>query len=162
MSGIAISLPDTQTNKEYLRIHIRANSNDQIDQDIKYRVKDRVVQYLTPYIAECDTKLKAERLLSDRLEEIEAVADNVLRQAGFSYTAKAKVNLEEFPTRVYGTLELKSGVYQALIIELGSGDGDNWWCVVYPPLCFTGEGTGVVYRSKILSIISDFFKKEKT
>ncbi len=162
LSGIALSLPKPQVQTEYLRIHVRANSNGDIDQAIKYTVKDKVVEYLTPYIAECDTKQKAQTLLESHISGIERVANQTLKGAGFKYTAKATVKKEEFPTRVYGELELESGIYDALILELGSGAGDNWWCVVYPPLCFTGDaGAGVVYRSKILSIISDFFKKEK-
>ncbi len=161
LSGIALSLPKSETQTEYLRIHVRANSNDEIDQSVKYIVKDKIVEYLTPYIAECDTKQKAQNLLENNLKGIEQVANATLKARGFNYTAKASVKREEFPTRVYGALELESGIYDALIVELGSGSGDNWWCVVYPPLCFTsGNGTNVVYRSKILEIISDFFKKE--
>ena len=69
--------------------------------------------------------------------------------------------MEEFPTRVYGGLTLENGFYDALIIELGSGKGDNWWCVVYPPLCFSGEGTNYVYKSKLKQIINDFYEKQK-
>ncbi len=161
LSGIAISLPKSEVQTEYLRIHVRANSNAQIDQSVKYVVKDEIVEYLTPYIAECDTKTKAQNLLERNLSGIEKVANVALKNAGFSYKAKARVKREEFPTRVYGSLELESGIYDSLIVELGEGAGDNWWCVVYPPLCFTGEGTNVIYRSKILEIISDFIKKEK-
>ncbi len=161
LSGIAISLPKSEVQTEYLRIHVRANSNGEEDQAVKYVVKDRIVSYLTPYIAECDTKSKAQNLLENNLAGIERVANQTLKAYGFDYVAKASVRQEEFPTRIYGELELESGIYDALILELGSGKGDNWWCVVYPPLCFTSGGTNVVYRSKILEIISDFFKKEK-
>ncbi len=162
LSGIAISLPREEVHTEYLRIHVRANSNDQIDQSVKYLVKDKIVEYLTPYIAECDTKQKAQTLLENNLSGIESVANQALKANGFDYQATAKVKKEEFPTRVYGELELESGIYDALIVELGSGEGDNWWCVVYPPLCFTEvKGGNVVYRSKILDIISDFKNKEK-
>ena len=148
------------SNDDYMRIHITANSNSQQDQDIKYLVKDAVVKYLAPFIANCDTKEKAEKMLLNSLDGIETVADKTLKSAGFNYTSKASVKNENFPTRSYQSLTLESGFYDALIIELGSGKGDNWWCVVYPPLCFTGEGVGYVYRSKILDVINDFFKKE--
>ena len=161
LSGIGLLSFGEQPHKEYLRIHIRANSNLSTDQQIKYLVKDKVVAYLTPFIAECDTKEKAENMLKNNLSGIEQVAKNTLRQNGFDYSVKASVKREEFPTRVYDGVCLESGFYDALIIELGSGKGDNWWCVVYPPLCFTGSGQNVVYRSKILDIINDFFNKEK-
>lgn len=161
LSGIGLLSFKEQPHKEYLRIHIRANSNLEKDQQVKYIVKDKIVEYLTPYIAECDTKQKAERLLENNLSGIEQVAKLVLQEKGFNYSVKASVKKENFPTRVYEGVCLESGVYDALIIELGDGFGDNWWCVVYPPLCFTGEGQSVVYRSKILDIINDFFNKEK-
>lgn len=158
LSGICLKQneikPKTQT--EYLRIHIRANSNENIDQNVKYKVKARVVEYLTPFIASCDTKLKAQQMLENQLDSINKVSDGVLKNEGFNYTSKATIKREEFPTRVYGELCLEQGFYDALIIELGSGKGDNWWCVVYPPLCFTSATSGYVYRSKILDIINDF------
>ena len=161
LSGIAQILPQNQVQKEYLRIHVRANSNSELDQSVKYLVKNRVVEYLTPYIAECDTKQKAERMLKDNLSAIESIASTTLKNSGFSYLAKASLKSESFPTRTYKNLELIAGVYDALILELGDAKGDNWWCVVYPPLCFVGEGQGVVYRSKILQVISDFFEKKE-
>lgn len=162
LSAIGLFLPKSGPETEYLRIHIRADSNDEQAQAVKYLVKEAVVEYLTPYIAQCDTKRKAETLLTDRLEEIEAVADKVLRENGFDYTSSAGVKNEKFPTRVYGSHTLSAGFYDALIINLGSGSGDNWWCVVYPPLCFTGDsGAGYVYKSKIMEIIDDFFSRNK-
>lgn len=161
LSGIGLSLPENKTQTEYLRIHIRANSNLAVDQTVKYRVKESVVEYLTPFIAECKTKADAVNMLLFNLNKISAVATQTLKNNGFNYTANALVKNEEFPTRIYGNLQLEKGFYDALIINLGSGEGDNWWCVVYPPLCFVGEGESLVYRSKIIDVINDFFKKEK-
>ena len=141
----------------YLRVHIRANSNGAEDQAVKYLVRDEVVEYLTPVAAACGTKAEAVSAIGARLEEIEAVAARVLRENGYGYGARASIRAEEFPTRVYGGATLPAGVYDALILELGTGAGDNWWCVVYPPLCFSGGAANVVYKSKILEIIRDFF-----
>ncbi len=162
LTAVAVLLPENNTaatHTEYLRIHIRANSNDTAEQQVKYKVKDEIVEFLTPYLADCDTKQKAESLLRDKLDEIEKVADSVLERNGYTYTATARVTGENFPTRVYGDLTLDGGYYDALIVELGSGQGDNWWCVVYPPLCFVGNGEGYVYRSKLYRIINEFFDK---
>ena len=143
----------------YLRIHIRANSNGADDQAVKYEVKEAIVEFLMPVAASADDKEEAIALLRARLPEIEEVADGVLVENGFSYTARASVREEEFPTRVYEGVTLEAGVYDALIVELGTGKGDNWWCVIYPPLCFSGEATGnnVQYRSRIWEIIRNFF-----
>lgn len=148
------------TYTEYLRIHIRADSNDEQAQAVKYKVKDAVVAYLTPFIAECDTKEKAEKIIAEKLSGIKAVADKVLSEQGFDYEATAEMLTENFPTRNYGDFTLEQGYYDALIIKLGSGKGDNWWCVVYPPLCFIGSGTGYVYKSKIFEIINNFYGKQ--
>lgn len=148
------------TEKEYLRLHIRADSNSQTDQSVKYKVKDAVVKYLTPIICEIKSKESCEKILNSKKGEIERVADEVLKANGFNYTATAEFKTEEFPTRVYKDLTLNQGVYRALIINLGSGKGDNWWCVLYPPLCFDGE-TEVKYKSKIIEIIKDFKNKIK-
>ena len=91
------------------------------------------------------------------MNNIEEVAREELIKQGFDYGAKANVKTENFPTRIYGQLQLQAGYYDALIVNLGSGEGDNWWCVVYPPLCFTGEGQSYVYKSKIKEIIDQFF-----
>jgi stage II sporulation protein R len=157
LSVVGIGMEKPQPEREYLRIHIRANSNLQNEQEVKYKVKDKIIEYLTPYIVQCDTKQKAKTLLTTRLEQIEFIANRELKQNGFDYTANASVKKETFPTRVYDGVELKSGVYEALIIQLGSGEGDNWWCVVYPPLCFATTDANVVYKSKIKEIIERFY-----
>lgn len=151
------------SHEEYLRIHIRADSNSEEDQAVKYLIKEEVVNFLTPYIAQCKTKKDAEDLLNQKLGDIENVCDKVLYKEGFSYSSRAKINNEKFPTRVYGELTLENGFYDALIIELGSGKGDNWWCVVYPPLCFMDGNLKYEYKSKIYEIINSFInsKKEK-
>lgn len=149
---------ESTADNDYLRIHVRANSNSDIDQNIKYKVKDEVVKYITPYAAQCTDKAAAMEVIGGILSDIEKVCDRVLRENGFSYKSKAGVRAEEFPTRVYGELTLENGLYDALIIELGSGEGDNWWCVIYPPLCFTSGTADVKYRSAIYDIIHKFFK----
>lgn len=142
---------------DYLRIHVRANSNEQCDQDVKYKVKDEVVKFITPYCAECTDKQAAIEVISSILPELEKVCDATLAKYGFNYTSKASVRAEDFPTRVYGNVTLDAGVYDALIIELGTGTGDNWWCVIYPPLCFTAACEDVEYRSVLFDIIHKFF-----
>ena len=162
LTVIIAAAPTGKSNADFLRIHIRADSTDPADQNVKFQVKSAVVDYLTPYLANATTKKQAMRVVKEQLAAIEQVCDNVLAQNGFSYKSHAKVCQEEFPDRSYGDVTLAAGVYDALIIELGSGSGNNWWCVVYPPLCFVGgEGNGtnqIVYKSKILEIINNWRK----
>ncbi|MBE5744943.1 MAG: stage II sporulation protein R [Clostridiales bacterium] len=145
---------------EYLRIHIRADSNESSAQAVKYAVRDDVVAYLTPTVADCNTKDEAVKNVRNQLNNVARVATATLRKNGFSYGASARLQKETFPTRVYEGYTLPAGEYTALIIELGSGKGDNWWCVVYPPLCFAApRGKNVVYKSKILEIIQRWREK---
>ena len=145
---------------EFLRIHIRADSNENAAQAVKYKVRDRVVEYLTPLVANYPTKAEAMQGVSAHLAEIAQVASEALRAEGFAYIATAQLREEEFPTRVYGEYTLPAGRYSALILNLGSGSGDNWWCVVYPPLCFASTDADVIYKSKIWEIIENWQKKE--
>lgn len=153
-----------KSNPEFLRIHIRADSNDPNAQDIKYIVKDAITRDLAPKLADCDTKDKAMEVVRKNLDNFRTIADNVLIKNGFDYVSSVRLAAEEFPERTYEELTLPAGVYDALIIELGSGEGQNWWCVVYPPLCFVGYegngGSGLTYRSKLVEIIESFFKNK--
>lgn len=145
----------------YLRLHVRANSNSEEDQAVKYLVRDAIVTLLTPFVAECHDKEEAIAVVRGLQDRAVAVAVSVLEENGFGYGARASVREEQFPTRVYEGVTLPSGVYDAFIIELGEGVGDNWWCVVYPPLCFTGGNGNIVYKSKIKELIEEFFSRQE-
>jgi stage II sporulation protein R len=143
----------------YLRIHIRADSNEEKAQAVKYQVRDNVVEYLTPLVANYQTKAEAMQGVAAHLDEIAQIATKTLEEQGFSYGAEAELKKESFPTRIYGEFTLPAGEYSALILQLGAGKGDNWWCVVYPPLCFAAPtGKNVIYKSKIKEIIQNFQK----
>ena len=150
----------TTTYAEYLRIHIRANSNNSNDQEVKYEVKDKIVEVLTPLLCEVKTKEQAIDVVEKNINLLTKTADDVLKENGFLYSCRVGIRSEYFPTRSYENLTLSSDVYDAIIVELGSGVGDNWWCVVYPPMCFVSyEGydtSKIEYKSKLLEIIKNF------
>ena len=147
-------------NGDVIRIHIRANSNDVCDQDIKLEVRDGVIEYITPLIAECDDSEDVKNTLNSNLKNIENIADEILFSQGYNYKSEANIKNEYFPSRDYDGITFPADYYDALIINLGTGKGNNWWCVAYPPLCFVGDDLGtneVKYRSKILELIERFF-----
>ena len=154
---VAVYLTVPKPTYEYLRIHVRANSNGEKDQEVKMEIKDIVVNYLTPYIADCESKNEAIVLLNDKKDDIERLIDKHLNSRGFNYVSKVKIDSEEFPLRVYEGVTLQEGYYDAVIVNLGKAEGDNWWCVVYPPLCFYGNETDIKYKSKLKEIIDSFF-----
>jgi stage II sporulation protein R len=84
---------------------------------------------------------------------LQTITQNTLQQSGYFYGASVCIEQATFPTRVYEGYTMPAGEYTALIVRLGAGAGDNWWCVVYPPLCFVSQTSNVVYRSKIAEII---------
>ena len=158
LTAAVCARPEDGTAAAYLRLHVRANSDSAADQAVKYEVKEAIVEYLTPVAASAESKEEAVAALESALPGIEKTANAVLAENGFAYLSRAEIRAEEFPTRVYDGVTLEAGVYDALIVELGSGKGANWWCVIYPPLCFAGEtGANVQYRSRIWEIIHDFF-----
>ena len=141
------------SNSSYLRVHIRANSNSDADQNVKYLVKDVVVEYLTPKLLDCDSKSLVLEVINSNMDNVENLINSTLLSEGFDYGCSIEINEEFFPTRSYGNLTLEADYYDAFIVRLGSGEGDNWWCVMYPNLCFN-EIENVVYKSKIKEIIN--------
>ena len=145
--------------QDYIRIHVRANSNLEVDQNVKYEIKDEIVSYLIPSIANCKTREDFVLTINKNLCGMKNIANNVLKQKGFTYTANVKFCKEKFPTRSYDGVVLESGIYDSIIVELGTAKGDNWWCVVYPPLCFISNNSqDVMYKSRILEILKSILK----
>lgn len=157
----AIFLPAKETyNYDYLRLHIRANSNVEVDQQVKYEIKNVLVDFLTPYFCNVSSKEEAVKIVENMTPLIESKCDDLLKEKGFSYTSNVKINNEFFPTRSYDNVTLESGYYDAVIVELGSAIGDNWWCVMYPPLCFVNKNENnmqINYKSKIFEIFKNVF-----
>lgn len=119
-----------------LRFHVLANSNSEEDQKVKYQVRDAVLAWMESNIKTSEQKYEMQKLLEDHLSEIEKAANNILKAAGMDYCAAAEVTRCYFPDRTYGECTFAAGWYDALRIELGEAKGQNWWCVLYPQLCF--------------------------
>lgn len=120
---------------EVLRLHLPANSNSEEDQLIKLKLRDYILTEYGSMLSECGTLAEAEKAAQQLLPEIEISASEFLAEHGFSYGARAELVTMDFTTREYEKLILPAGEYRALRITLGSGEGQNWWCVIYPQLC---------------------------
>lgn len=120
---------------EVLRLHIPANSDSEEDQAIKLKLRDFVLSEFSGELAECDNLDEAEEKARVLLPEIERKSTAFLEENGFSYGAKAELVTMNFTTREYDKLILPAGKYRAIRITLGSGEGHNWWCVIFPQLC---------------------------
>ena len=156
---LLISCAPAPDPADYIRIHVRANSDGKEDQTVKLAVRDAIVQYLAPLSAGVADKGKMWELLQSKIGEIERTANDTLRSCGYAYGSRVSLRNERFPEKSYGDLTLPAGDYDALIVELGTGEGQNWWCVAFPPLCFiAAEETGkedIEYRSWL----AEFFRK---
>lgn len=156
----AIFLPQKKQNYDYLRLHIRANSNLDCDQQLKYKIKETVVEILAPLLIDANSKEEAIKVVKDYNVLLKGECLNVIKENGFNYSVNIKVNNEYFPTRTYANTTLNSGYYDAVIVELGEAKGDNWWCVMYPPLCFVNKNENnaqIKYKSAIVEWLNKWF-----
>lgn len=122
---------------EVFRLHILANSDSEQDQSLKLKVRDRVLQYTKSLFENAKSKEEAESVISDNLQSISNVAYSEVLDNGYDYQVKAEITNMYFTTRYYENYTLPSGMYDALRITIGSGNGHNWWCVMYPSICIS-------------------------
>ena len=127
-----------------LRFHVLANSDSEADQNVKKQVRDAVGAYIEPYLLECENIEETRATVNDHMDEIIAVSKETLAANGFTYGASAELTHTDFPEKTYGDYTFPEGNYEALEITLGDGAGHNWWCVLYPSLCFTNATCAVV------------------
>ncbi len=138
--GVTCYHDKQQLRNEVIRLHVVANSDSDADQAQKLRVRDAVNGYLMELLEETETAQDARQVIGDHLSELETVAKNVLSAEGTDMTVHATLTEETFDIRTYDTFTLPSGIYSSLRIELGAGEGKNWWCVVFPSLCLPAAG----------------------
>ncbi|MDE6031855.1 MAG: stage II sporulation protein R [Oscillospiraceae bacterium] len=129
----AVKAEDVQS--EVLRLHIPANSDSEEDQRIKLELRDHLLERYGAELSDSGSLSEAERRTEELLPEIEADCQRFLAERGMEYGARAELAEMYFTTREYGEVTLPAGNYKALRITLGSGEGRNWWCVMFPPLC---------------------------
>ena len=126
------------------RLHVIANSDSKEDQDLKYKVRDKVLEYMNEISMDCSSKEEVILLAEEHKEEFKKIAENVIKEKGYDYEVNIKIGNFDFPTKTYGDISLPAGEYDALRIEIGEAKGQNWWCVMFPPLCFVDVTSGVV------------------
>ena len=127
-----------------IRFHVRANSNSDVDIALKYMVRDKVLAEIEEGLKACETKDEAKEYLTENLELIKVVAEEALSAEGYNYSVKAYLTNDYFPIRQYGDMVLPAGYYEALRIDIGLANGENFWCLLYPTMCVPVEAGGVV------------------
>lgn len=150
-----------------LRLHVAAHSDANQDQALKLEVRDRILEYLKPALEEAEDFFAARRLVIARCGRVAELAREVVRDAGKDQVVSADVVYRQFPHRTYGELEVPAGKYWALTVDIGSGEGENWWCVLFPVLCVTAaedvssphSDESFQFRFAFLQVLSDFIRK---
>ena len=120
---------------QVIRLHVLANSDSQADQELKLAVRDRVLEQAEDLYPEDATLEQAREILEDNLDELAAAGQQVVDEAGKDYPVTAQLEECWFPTKKYENFALPAGEYTALRVVIGEGEGQNWWCVAFPPLC---------------------------
>ena len=134
----------TDIANSVFRLHVIANSDSDIDQNLKYIVRDNLLEYMNSLCVNCTSKEEAITIANAHIEEFKQIALTTIKDEGFDYSVNISIGNFEFPTKHYGDISLPSGYYDALKVEIGGAKGQNWWCVMFPPLCFVDSSSGIV------------------
>ena len=127
-----------------IRFHVLANSDSEEDQKLKLKVRDEVIKYLQPLLKESKSIKESEKIILSESENIKKISKNIISKNGYTYEVKVNLEYSKFPAKQYSNIVLPAGEYKALRIIIGDGEGKNWWCVMFPPLCFVDENNGVI------------------
>lgn len=126
------------------RLHIIANSNSVDDQNLKYLTRDALIEYMNTICESCSSKEEVISIAKEHLHDFKKIAEKIIKDNGYSYPVQVEIGNFEFPTKTYGDISFPSGYYDALKVKIGQSSGKNWWCVMFPPLCFVNPSTGIL------------------
>lgn len=139
-----VSAVSSDISDSVFRLHVIANSDSEEDQKLKYKIRDSLLEYMNSILSENTTKEEAMIVAKDHILDFYAIAREVVSNEGYDYLINITIGKYDFPTKDYGDISLPSGNYDALRVEIGEASGHNWWCVMFPPLCFVDVTSGVV------------------
>lgn len=134
----------TDIANSVFRLHVLANSDSEEDQSLKYKVRDNLLKYMNEICIDCSTKQEAIEKVYEYQANFKQIALETIKNEGYSYDVNINIGNFEFPTKHYGDISLPAGFYDALRVEIGEAKGQNWWCVMFPPLCFVDISSGIV------------------
>ena len=133
-----------EISEKVLRFHVLANSDSEADQNLKLAVRDAAGSYMQKKLTGVEDLEECEQIVNGNLDEIQEVAAETIAQNGYDYDVTAELEYTSFPVKSYGSYTFPAGEYEALRVVIGEGKGHNWWCVMYPNMCFSGSMYEVV------------------
>ena len=131
-------------SENIFRLHILANSNSSEDQELKLKVRDKIIEYMETLTYDLSDKESVIKLARENSDTLKKIAEQTIQENGYNYSVNIEFGNFYFPTKYYGNISLPAGNYDALRIEIGKAEGQNWWCSLFPPLCFVSVSSGVV------------------
>jgi len=134
-------------SENIFRLHIIANSDSSEDQTLKLKIRDNIIEYIKPLTSNLSNKKDVKEIIFDNINEIQKIAEDTVKANGFNYKVKTEIGNFYFPTKYYGNISLPAGYYDAIRIKIGNSEGQNWWCSLFPSLCFTDISSGVIDKS---------------
>lgn len=137
-----------EVKNKLIRFHVIANSDTEEDQKLKLKIKNKVIDYLYPYLNASQSLEDSRNVIKDKMDQVKKLAEEVIKDDNYSYDVKTELSRENFPEKSYGKITLPQGNYEAFRIIIGTGQGKNWWCVMFPPLCFVDEAKAEVEYDK--------------
>ena len=137
--AVSLNLSDS-----VFRLHVIANSDSIDDQNLKLKIRDNIIDYMNTLTSNTINKSDVITIVSNHLDNFKEIALNTIKDNGYNYDVNIKIGNFYFPTKTYGDISFPAGNYDALKIEIGNAIGQNWWCVLFPPLCFVNSTTGIV------------------
>ncbi|KGM98375.1 peptidase [Clostridium novyi A str. 4552] len=144
-----------------IRFHVIANSDSTEDQALKLKVRDNVLKYISPKLKNSKSIDESREIIKENNDVINKIAEKTVEENGYTYTVKSKLSHENFPVKTYGNITLPQGNYEAYRIIIGNGQGHNWWCVMFPPLCFTDITKGDVEVKKTDDMMKKTLSEEE-
>lgn len=135
-----------------LRLHVLANSDSDEDQALKLKVRDEILSYVSPRVIDSKNREEAQRILQNELENIEKIAAQTVAREGYDYSVDVTLTVEEYPTRNYEAMSFPSGEYISLRVMIGEAEGQNWWCVLFPPLCLSAASESVENEEAFIAV----------
>ncbi len=147
-TGAPVKASQSDIASKLIRFHVIANSDDKIDQKLKLKVRDSVLKYISPKLKDCTSIEESRRIINKENKNIKKIAETIIKRNGYKYSVSTALSEENFPVKTYGNITLPQGKYEAYRIIIGTGKGQNWWCVMFPPLCFVDITKGNVSYQK--------------
>ena len=139
-----ISAASEDYKNKLIRFHVIANSDSDEDQNLKLKVRDAVIDYLQPKLELSSSIEESETIIKSEYKALENISKNIVLENGYKYDISVGIDYSTFPTKQYSNVVLPAGEYKALRIIIGEGKGKNWWCVMFPPLCFVDEQSSII------------------